>query len=120
MEIIDDFIVKLIDELPMLKETYENELNYWYPKKPPLTLLMSDFGREIVNLELSDDVLKKLMVMIENGLNSKDDLLSNAIATGLLETLYFNFVGESKSKFLKFLEKNSKHHINILENFYKN
>jgi len=39
--------------------------------------------------------------MIENGLNSKDDLLSNAIATGLLETLYFNFVGESKSKFLE-------------------
>lgn len=118
METIDSFMEQILHEIPQLKKSYEDELNYWLPDKPPLTLLMSNLGREIINLRLDDETIKKFMVNVEDGMNSNNEKLSNALATGLLETIFFNLSVESQDKFKNLLGENSKKHINNLGEFY--
>ncbi|MDH2634177.1 hypothetical protein QDS01_04375 [Acinetobacter nosocomialis] len=114
----EDFFDSVLSEIPKLRDFYQNELSYWAPEKPPLTLLMSNFAREFLALDIKHGLLIKILNLVEIAINSSNDNLSNAVATGFLETLYFNYPKEDKEFFHSLLGEKTKEHIDRLANFY--
>lgn len=114
----EEFFERVLREIPELRNFYQDELNYWAPEKPPLTLLMSNFARELLTLDIDNELLIKILNLIELAIGSGNDNLSNAVATGFLETLYFNFPKESKESFHSILGEKARDHIDRLATFY--
>ena len=116
MESVDIYFDKLIKLIPDIEFFYQTEKNEWFPENPPITLLMSDLARKILDLKLNKDVFQKLFFLIEDGVGSEK--IGNAVATGLLETLYFNADNTEKKEFVELMGINSKIYITSISDFY--
>ncbi len=81
-----------IDEMSKIERIriVVNELNDDWGNNVPITILFSGIGIFVVNYfdKLSDLDKGYIFDRIEYGLNSGDDSLKTAIATGFLEALY--------------------------------
>lgn len=75
----------------MLSANLDNEINSifldWETDEPPLIILLASIGRWIfINLdEINDKNI--LFELIEEGITSDDEKLSNATATGMIEAI---------------------------------
>ena len=120
METVDQFVNELIKLIPELNKFFEETRNYWYPKNAPLTLFFSDLAREIIELNVVDDLKIKLFSIIELGVSSSREELGCAVATGFLETYYFTLEDNGKIDdfFWKIVGEKSKQHIVGLKSYY--
>ncbi|WOE32005.1 MULTISPECIES: hypothetical protein [unclassified Acinetobacter] len=110
------FFDKLFDLVPKLRLFYENEKMEWLPDNPPVTFLMSNLAREILKERFDIDIFSKLFIIIEDGVNSEK--IGDAVATGFLESLYFNSNNLEKKMFLSLMGVNSKTYIISLCEFH--
>ena len=63
-----------------------NDLNDFFDgDEIPVVFLLGNLGREIYNSKLSFESQKKIFLLIEDAMNSKNKEFSEAVATGLLE-----------------------------------
>jgi hypothetical protein len=86
---IDDFTDALIRVLPYLSEVHQRTVDYWSPDEPPVTILFADLGRAISDGFEGLDEKKRVEIfeLIESGINSDDEVLGTAVATGLIEAM---------------------------------
>ena len=121
MKTVEKFIDEILILLPQLSSFVEETKAYWSPKKPPITLFMSDLAREIIDLDLIDKLKVELFSIVELGVSSGQDDLSCALATGFLETYYstLDMKGMINARFWEILGEESKKHI-IWMNFFYN
>lgn len=120
MKNLEQFIDELLILLPQLRSFIEETKIYWSPKKPPITLFMSDLAREVIELELTDELKMELFDIIETGVSTGQHDLSCSLTTGFLETYYstLKMSGIIDDFFWKALGKESKEHINGVNCFY--
>lgn len=90
--------------------------SYWSPDEPPLTTLFSSLGRKVCEDFWSIDVDIKIMFFekIEAAMNSEDNDLRIAVATGLIEAMVAKSFDE-KELWLSmsgFFGKKTSEHIN--------
>ena len=85
------YCVSFLDRMACLwlgvaKARKETE-RYWTPEEPPLTEAFSEVGHRIVDdMALFDsDTKRSIMELIEEGMESLDEPLGTAVATGLIE-----------------------------------
>ena len=63
-----------------------NDLNDFFDgDEIPVVFLLGNLGREIYDSKLSFESQKKIFLLIEDAMNSKNKEFSEAVATGLLE-----------------------------------
>jgi hypothetical protein len=86
-ESITRFIREITDISLGLKSTYDNTVAYWNPDEPPTTAALSDLGHKIVDdLNLQElSANEAVFLAIEDAMNSDDEDLSTAVATGMIE-----------------------------------
>lgn len=82
------FIKLLINNYENFKNKYDEDLDFWSPEQPPLTLLFSSLGNEFIsNFEkINKSHYDEIFLDIEKYLLMNDENeVSNAVATGFLE-----------------------------------
>lgn len=85
----DDFVGLLVAASGGVQAAYQEALDEWRPEKPPVTTLFAalgdriaeDFGRTGV------DTNRRIFSLIEQAMESRDQELVAAAATGLIEAL---------------------------------
>lgn len=72
-----------------IKNTIDKLIEYWTPEKTPTILLFSIIGKNLANqFDMFNDAEGALLFQhIEDGMQSTDDELATAVATGLIESL---------------------------------
>lgn len=62
---------------------------YWYPQKTPVVILFAEIGRAIAENFCYLDESQKVAIFkhIEEGMDSLNDELATAVATGLIEAI---------------------------------
>lgn len=117
---IDEFVVKMLAAVPQLSKEYDETISDWIPNTPPILILLASLGRGLADLNLTDDILKKVLEVIECGVKSENNILSTATTTGLLEAFYFRVENNQniKQKVLELLGENSKKYIIALNEFH--
>lgn len=117
---IDEFVVKMLVAVPQLSKEYDETISDWIPNTPPILILLASLGRGLADLNLTDDILKKVLEVIEWGVKSENNILSTATTTGLLEAFYFRVENNQKikQKVLELLGENSKKYIIALNEFH--
>jgi hypothetical protein len=91
-----EFIEDLIGELDALRQVKEEVYEEWAPELPSVILLYSRIGRAIVhNFRKSKGDCVRVLEKIEKGMQSSDEYLCNAIATGFIEAMYAESCRES-------------------------
>lgn len=83
------FIELLVAVAPPLKVTFEDTIAYWRPEPPPVTIAFGELGESLVEHYqfFGPDQIREIMTIIEEGINSQNDELSTAVATGLIEAI---------------------------------
>jgi hypothetical protein len=68
---------------------FERVASAWIPEKSPVTIIMAEFGRTLVSIAKNNNILKlkASLELIERCMQSENQHLRDAIATGLLEHL---------------------------------
>ena len=86
-----EFVEALVRESPGLQAVYREDLDYWAPDEPPVTVLFGALGRRIVEEfeQAGTDANQRIFALIESGMADKDlqGEFSTALATGLIEAL---------------------------------
>lgn len=83
----------LIEEFKIISIYIEQEIeacfSYWEPDIPPLTIIFASIGRTAFEYFEQITILNKKLFfeLIEKGITSSNTQISNAVATGLLESL---------------------------------
>ncbi|HXH46479.1 MAG TPA: hypothetical protein VNK51_21910 [Bradyrhizobium sp.] len=85
----EDFVSLLIAASGGVQAAYQEALDEWRPEEPPVTILFAalgdriaeDFGRAGV------DANRRIFSLIEQAMESGDQGLVTAVATGLIEAL---------------------------------
>lgn len=85
----DDFVNLLIMTSDDMRTTYQEVVEYWRPESPPLTTLFAAFGDKMAECFSSNrrEFNSRVFLLIEQGMESGDDMLVTAVATGLIEAL---------------------------------
>lgn len=87
---IGQYICKFINLSDSSKAAVNKFLDYWEgEEEPPFTSLFSNIGTAIVHdfSTFDDAVRSEIFAHIELGMNSNDEYLATAVATGLVEAL---------------------------------
>ena len=90
-----DFSAKFVEAAPALREAVSDLFLYWEPDSPPVTSLYGVIGKDVAAKfdGFSHFEKEKIFALIEEALRGDDEMLGNAVATGLLEALVIR-VGE--------------------------
>lgn len=90
-EVIDPHsaVESLIRVSSRLRIAYEGLNNDWFPDVPPLTIVFSNLGRDLCRhaSSLTDVELQKVCDSIEILLDQGQEVVKNAVATGMLEAM---------------------------------
>lgn len=80
---------RLLGISPSLLACYREQVAYWAPEKPPLTVLFGLLGSQIAEdfRSVGDATNDRLMLAIEQAMASDDEELRTAVATGLIEAM---------------------------------
>lgn len=92
------FIKLLINNYEIFKNKYDEDLDFWSPEQPPLTLLFSSLGNEFISgfEKINPDHYDEIFLDIEKYILMDDENdVSNAVATGFLEGIV-NLSGPNK------------------------
>jgi hypothetical protein len=83
------FIEKLMKTSNFLEKIGQKTLEYWEPDIPPVTIFFAAIGKELACRFDSIGTESKMTVfdLIEEGMNSTDNDLRIAVATGIIEAL---------------------------------
>lgn len=84
----DEALDRFVSLHPLLMETHAAMVSEWLPKTPPLSLLMSAYGRTLAEnlLKLTSPEKESIFSAVEQMLTLGDDTLKDAVATCLLES----------------------------------
>lgn len=84
-----EFIETLLEYSGGMQEIYRKTVDYWSPDEPPVTTLFAAIGDQIVEYfwATGNDVKHEVFQLIEGAMNSDDDQLVTAVATGLIEAM---------------------------------
>lgn len=93
-----DFIIQLTKLSNLLEDEMQNTVKYWEPEEPPITVLFGDIGREITKqfYNFECETKNKIFALIEQGINSDDDELGTAVATGTIEAMVGSAYNDKK------------------------
>lgn len=89
MDRCEDFIGLLAAASDSVQAEYQRVLDEWQPEEPPVTTLFAAIGDRIVEDFVSADVYanRRMFSLIEQALESGDQSLVTAVATGLIEAM---------------------------------
>ncbi len=86
-----DFVEALVRESPGLQAVYRDDVDYWFPEEPPVTVLFGTLGRRIAEdfEHASSETNLRIFTLIESGMSDNDPQgeFRTALATGLIEAL---------------------------------
>lgn len=94
-----DFIKLLVNNYKTFKNKYDEDLDFWSPELPPLTLLFTSLGNEFISSfeEIDQNDYDEIFIDIEKYMLMDDENdVSNAVATGFLEGIV-NLSGPHKN-----------------------
>ncbi|BGE88063.1 hypothetical protein Ms3S1_p21110 (plasmid) [Methylosinus sp. 3S-1] len=85
----EEFLGLLVAASGGVKAAYQETLDEWRPEEPPVTTLFAALGDRIAeNFGSADvDTNRRLFSLIEQAMESSDQGLVTAVATGLIEAL---------------------------------
>ncbi|WP_145476093.1 DUF7674 family protein [Yersinia similis] len=85
----NDYIFVFTQLSEYVKKEVDQCVEYWLPESPPMILLFSRIGKVLVNQfsELNEAEKYVISQHIEDGMQSDNDELATAVATGLIESL---------------------------------
>ena len=83
------FLNRLLGISPGILACYREQVAYWAPEKPPLTVLFGRLGSQIAEdfRSVGDATNDRLMLAIEHAMASDDEELGIAVSTGLIEAM---------------------------------
>lgn len=93
------FIKLLINNYEAFKYKYDEDIDFWSPDLPPLTLLFSSLGNEFITSfeKIDETYYDEIFLDIEKYMLMDDENeVSNAVATGFLEGIV-NLSGPHKT-----------------------
>lgn len=81
------FIENLLKTSDFLQATQRQTIAAWAPDSPPVTILFAAIGKELAcRFDAMENERKKTIFnFIEDGMNSDDNFLRTAVATGIIE-----------------------------------
>lgn len=87
--LINDFVDLFIQRSEHINNAVKQCVEYWLPEEAPPILLLSTIGKALVKQfdTLSENDKDLFFKHIENGMQSNEDKLAIAVATGLVESL---------------------------------
>ena len=87
--VYQDFINTLVHQSLWLRAAYGETLEYWHPNEPPITTLFAALGDRIAdNFDITEPVVNsRIFALIESAMESGDQRLITAVATGLIEAM---------------------------------
>lgn len=85
----EDFLTLLMACSGRVRSTYQEVVEDWYPEEPPITTLFAALGKQIVeDFDISEtDLNRRIFSLIEQAMESSDQRLVTAVATGLIEAM---------------------------------
>jgi hypothetical protein len=92
------FVENLITTSDVFLVIRRELFEYWEPDQPPVTVLFAALGKELVRqFDAIDKTAREAVFRyIEDGMNSKDDSLVTAVATGMIEAIVSESVRSAK------------------------
>jgi hypothetical protein len=90
------FLRRFVGTYPPLRQELEKQIAEWAPEAPPVTCLFGDFGDVIRDnyASVDPDEVRRWFACIEQGVNSGNEVLIAALATGLIEVLVNSHYGK--------------------------
>ena len=85
----EDFVSFLIAASGAIQAAYQEVLDEWRPEQPPITTLFAALGNRIAADfgSAGVDTNRRVFTLIEQAMESSDQALVTAVATGLIEAL---------------------------------
>ena len=85
----DDFLSLLTAISRGVQAVHHEVLDDWQPQEPPITLLFAAIGHRIAEefVDAGVETNRRLFSLIEQAMESGDQMLATAVATGLIEAL---------------------------------
>lgn len=85
----EDFVALLAITSAGIQSAYQEVLEDWEPEEPPVTTLFAALGDRIAEDYVSTDIETNRCIfsLIEQAMESSDQYLVTAVATGLIEAL---------------------------------
>lgn len=85
----EDFVSSLVIAFDGAQAAYQEVLGEWQPEEPPVTTLFAALGDRIAEdlVCAGVDVNRRTFSLIEQAMESSDQELVTAVATGLIEAL---------------------------------
>lgn len=86
---IDEFVEALSEVSDLIRESKEQEVDYWSPDSVPPTVLFSSFGKAVARRfqQLDSRVKSRMFQLIEAGMTSVNPELVSVVASGFIEAL---------------------------------
>jgi len=87
--ILQEFVESLIEQSIELRAVYQESVEYWAPDVPPITIILGELGRQIVDglNDVEPEVNRRIFQLIEAAMKSADGDLQTAVASGLIEAI---------------------------------
>ncbi|QPF85087.1 hypothetical protein IC762_01765 [Bradyrhizobium genosp. L] len=88
-ETAERFLSEVVEFSPSLAEVYRETIKYWAPDLPPITVAYAEIGRKFADIfeELDPNTRASIFALVEAGMQSDDEAIGTAVATGLIEAL---------------------------------
>lgn len=85
----EEFVFLLIAASNAAKSAHNEVVDEWRPERPPVTTLFASLGDRIAGdfVNAGGDVNRRVFSLIEQAMDSDDQKLVTAVATGLIEAL---------------------------------
>lgn len=85
----EDFVSLLVIASDSLQAAYHEVLDEWQPEEPPVTTLFAALGDRIAEdfVCAGIDANRRMFSLVEQAMESSDQELVTAVATGLIEAL---------------------------------
>ncbi|UFZ03819.1 hypothetical protein LQG66_32225 [Bradyrhizobium ontarionense] len=85
----EEFVRELTAASSNVQATYQAVVNDWRPESPPVTVLFGYLGDQIADdfSHVGIDVNRRIFSLVEQAMESRDQRLLTATATGLIEAL---------------------------------
>jgi len=68
---------------------HRETIEYWAPELPPITIAYAEIGTKLVDIfdALDPNTRRSIFALVETGMQSDDEAVGTAVATGLIEAL---------------------------------
>lgn len=85
----EEFLGLLVAASGGVEAAYHDIIDEWRPEEPPVTTLFAALGQRIADdfSNVGADSNRRLFSLIETAMESSDQVLVTAVATGLIEAL---------------------------------